>query len=104
MHHGDPGLAGPWTQAPHPTTSGSSGPQDSSDQPGLQLLSQDSRDDAQGVYWACTVCCTHFDALPGGELFQGFFFWPAKIGGGGIWYCSLEMKEKFGIRALVVAS
>ena len=41
--------------------------------------------------------------VPGGELFQGFFL-PTKIGGGGIWYCSLEMKEKFGIRPLVVAS
>ena len=40
----------------------------------------------------------------GENYFRGVFFWPAKIGGGEIWYRSLEMKEKFGIRPLVVAS
>ena len=40
----------------------------------------------------------------GANYFRGLFFWPAKIGGGEFWYCSLEMKEKFGIRPLVVAS
>ena len=37
--------------------------------------------------------------LPGGELFQGFFFGRPKLGGGGFWYCSLEMKENFGSKA-----
>ena len=40
----------------------------------------------------------------GENYFRFFFFGRPKFGGGGIWYCSLEMKENFGIRPLVVAS
>ena len=35
---------------------------------------------------------------------MGVFFGRAKIRGGGIWNWFLEMKEKFGIRSLAVAS
>ena len=53
-------------------------------------------------------CClpqTKNRCYTGGRIISGvFFFWPAKIGGGEFWYCSLEMKENFGMRPLVVAS
>ena len=40
----------------------------------------------------------------GGKIFKRFFFRLTKIKGVKNWYCSLEMKEKFGMRPLAATS
>ena len=40
----------------------------------------------------------------GGGNFKRFFFRTTKIKGVKNWYCSLEMKEKFGMRPLAATS
>ena len=40
----------------------------------------------------------------GGKKFKRFFFRMTKIKGVKNWYCSLEMKEKFGMRPLAATS
>ena len=59
----------------------------------------------------CNMCgrmcdCTDFRAslYRGGENFKRFFFRMTKIKGVKNWYCSLEMKEKFGMRPLAATS
>ena len=42
--------------------------------------------------------------LPGGGGFKRVFFGMTKIKGVKDWHCSLEMKEKFGMRPLAAAS
>ena len=45
-----------------------------------------------------------FCSTGGGFNLGGFFFRMTKIKGVKNWYCSLEMKENFGMRPLAAAS
>ena len=48
--------------------------------------------------------CCYFLVRGGGGRFKRFFFGMTKIKEVKNWYCSLEMKENFGMRPLVAAS
>ena len=61
------------------------------------------------IHWGCVpwqwspLPRQHY-ATSGGFNLRGFFFRMTKIKGAKNWYCSLEMKGKFGVRTLAAAS
>ena len=76
------------------------------------LLSRGKRSRKRGCSTAgvpCHICCTTCflwtrTSYRGGGEFKRFFFRMTKIKGVKNWYCSLEMKEHFGMRPLAATS